>query len=80
MTEVEMVGWHHRLNGLEFEYTLGVGNAQGRLACCNSWGHKESDTTKRLNRTELIPVCTNSESESRSVVSDSFRPHGLYSP
>ena len=49
MTEVEMVGWHHRLNGPEFEYTLGVGNGQGRLVCCNSWGRKESDTTERLN-------------------------------
>ena len=72
MTEVEMVGWHHRLNGPEFEYTLGVGNGQGRLVCCNSQGRKEPDTPKRLNRTELILVCTNSESESRSVVSDSF--------
>ena len=46
MTEDEMVGWHHRLNGHEFEYTLGVGNGQGCLACCNSWGRQESDTTK----------------------------------
>ena len=44
-----MVGWHHWLNGHEFEYTLGVGNGQGRLACCNPWGRKESDTTERLN-------------------------------
>ena len=72
MTEDEMVGWHHQLNGHEFEYTLGVGNGQGCLACCNSWGRQESDTTKRLNSTELIPVGTDSESESRSVVSDSF--------
>jgi len=49
MTEDEMVGWHHRLNGHEFEQALGVGNGQGGLACCDSWGREESDTTERLN-------------------------------
>ena len=49
MTEDEMVGWHHRLNGHEFESTLEVGDGQGGLACCNSWGRKESDTIERLN-------------------------------
>ena len=49
MTEDEMVGWHHRLNGHEFEQTLGDGEGQGRLACCSSWECKESDTTERLN-------------------------------
>ena len=48
-----MAGWHHRLDGHEFEWTLGVGDGQGGLACCNSWGHKESDTTEQLNWTEL---------------------------
>ena len=48
-----MVAWHHLLNGHEFGYTLGVGDGQGGLACCDSWGHKESDTTERLNCTEL---------------------------
>ena len=52
-TEDEMAGWHHRLDGREFEWTLGVGNGQGGLACCNSWGHKESDMTEQLNWTEL---------------------------
>ena len=51
MTEDEMVGWHHRLNGHEFEWTLGVGDGQGGLACCSPWGHKESDMTKWLNWT-----------------------------
>ena len=46
MTEDEMVGWHHRLNGHEFEQTLHVGDGQGILACCISCGHKESDTTE----------------------------------
>ena len=51
-TEDEMTGWHHRLDGHEFEWTLGVGEGQGGLACCNSWGRKESDTTERLKWTE----------------------------
>ena len=53
MTEDEMAGWHHRLNGCKFEWTPGVGDGQGSLACCNSWGCKESDTTEWLNWTEL---------------------------
>ena len=52
-TEDEMVGWHHRLNGHEFGWTWGIGDGQGGLACCNSWGRKESDTNERLNWTEL---------------------------
>ena len=51
-TEDEMVGWHHRFNGHEFGWALGVGDGQGGLACCCSWCHKESDTTERLNWTE----------------------------
>ena len=51
-TEDKMVWWHHRLNGHGFGWTLGVGDGQGGLACCDSWGCKESDTTERLNWTE----------------------------
>ena len=51
-TEDEMAGWHHWLNGCESEWTPGVGDGQGGLVCCNSWGRKESDTTERLNWTE----------------------------
>ena len=51
-TEDEMVGWHHQLNGHGFGWTPGVGDGRGGLACCGPWGHKESDTTERLNRTE----------------------------
>ncbi len=52
-TEDEMAGWHHQLDGCEFEWTPGVGDGQGGLVCCDSWGRKESDTTERLNWTEL---------------------------
>ena len=48
-----MVGWHHWLDGRKSEWTPGVGDGQGGLACCDSWGRKESDTTERLNWTEL---------------------------
>ena len=54
--EDEMVGWHHWLNGHELEQALGVGDGQGSLVCCSPWGCKESDTTERLNWTELI-IC-----------------------
>ena len=54
MTEDEMVGWHHQLEGHEFDQDPGVGDGQGGLACCDSWGRKESDTTEWLNWTELI--------------------------
>ena len=47
--EDEMAGWHHRLNGHEFEQASGVGDGHGSLACCSPWGRRESDTTKRLN-------------------------------
>ena len=46
MTEDEVVGWHHRLNGLEFEHAPGDGEGQGSLACCSPWGGKELDTTE----------------------------------
>ena len=49
MTEDEMVGWHHRHNGHGFGWTLEVGDGQGGLECCGSWGCKELDTTERLN-------------------------------
>ena len=54
MTEDEMAGWYHWLTGYEFEWTLGVGNGQGGLVWCDSWGHKESDTTERLSWTEWL--------------------------
>ena len=58
MTEYEMVGWHHRLDGHEFEQTLGDSEEQRSLVCCSPWGHKELDSTKWLknNNTSIINV------------------------
>ena len=61
MTEDEMAGWHHRLDGHESEWTPGVGDGQGSLVCCDLWVHKELDTTEWLNWTDLklyIAICT----------------------
>ena len=56
LTENEMVGWHHWLDGHGFGWTPGVGDTQGGLACCSSWDRKESDTSEQLNWTELKAV------------------------
>ena len=58
-TEDEMVGWHHWLDGHEFEQSVGVGDGQRSLACCSPWGGKESDTTEGLNWTELLAQMIN---------------------
>ena len=55
MTEDEMVGCHHRLDGQRFGWTPGVGDRQGGVECCGSWSHKELDTTERMNWAELNP-------------------------
>ena len=54
MTKDEMVGWHYRLNGHEFEQTLGDGEGQGSLACCSPWGREESDMTEQLSNSTDI--------------------------
>ena len=54
MTEDEMVGWHHRLNGHEFEQASGDGEGQGSLMGCNLWGCKKSDTTEQLNNNKTL--------------------------
>ena len=56
MTEDEMVGWHHRFNGHEFEQTLGDSGEQGSLVCCSPWGCQESDMTERLNNNNSLGV------------------------
>ena len=56
MTEDEMAGWHHWLDGCESEWIPGVGDGQGALVCCSPWGHKELDTIERLNWTNCFPV------------------------
>ena len=65
MTEDEMVGWHHWLNGQKFEQALGVGDGQGSLACCSPWDCKELDTTEQLNWTTRVQ---NVEGLSRTVL------------
>ena len=67
MAEDEMVGWHHRLDTHEFGWTPGVGDRQGGLVCCDSWGRKESDTTEQLNR-----------SNTWTKYNDLLRLHNLY--
>ena len=57
MTEDEMIGWHHWLNGHEFEQAPGVGDGQGNLECCSPWGHKELDTTEQLNWLKMWKIC-----------------------
>ena len=58
MTEDEMAGWHHWLNGHEFEQAPGIGDGQGSLACCSPWGRKEWDATEWLNWTDQLPKST----------------------
>ena len=58
MTEDEMVGWHHRLDGHEFEQALRVGDGQGSLACCSPWSLKELNTTEQLNNNKLFLLYT----------------------
>ena len=65
MTEDEMVGWHHSLNGHEFEQTPGDGEGEGSPECYSPWGHKESDTTKRLNNNNKFTMIRSRDSESR---------------
>ena len=73
-----MVGWHHQLNGHEFEQTPGDGEGQGGLACCSLWGRKESDTTQQLNNNskhfiavqEFTVVCTWAVLSWRSALQD----------
>ena len=57
----EMAGWHHQLNGHEFEQALGIRDGQGSLVCCSSWGHKESNMTERLNNNHNIAHCSDRE-------------------
>ena len=59
MTEDELVGWHHQLDGHEFEQTQGDGEGQGSLACCSPWGSKELDMTEQLNNNNIVLILKN---------------------
>ena len=71
-TEDEMAGWHHWLDEHEFEWTPGIGDGQGGLACCGSWGQKESDTTEQLNRNWAWP-CPPEQDSVFSIASSSHQ-------
>ena len=81
-TEDAMGGWHHWLDGHGFGWTPGVGDGQGGLACCGSWGRKESDTTEQLNWTELnwrlLPCDVNSAKSSWIIILKDFGKHLLW--
>ena len=68
MREIEIVEWHHQLKGHEFEQVLGAGDAQGSLACCSLWGHKESDTAERLNNKNITLQITGNKGEKSSAM------------
>ena len=85
MTEDEMAGWHHRLDGHEFEWAPRVGDGQGGLECCDSWGRKESDMTEQLNWTELnctlkAPSPNTITLETRASKYEFFRGEAQFSP
>ena len=62
-----MIGWHHQLNSLEFEQTLGDSEGQGNLACCSPWGHKESHMTEQLNNTPPYTKQTQNGRKTRNL-------------
>ena len=68
-----MVGWHHQLDGHGFGWTPGVGDGQGSLVCHSSWGHKESDTTERLNRMIVTIIMLNSFKSNNDTLSNIFK-------
>ena len=72
-TEEEMAGWHHQLDRRKLERTPGVGDGQGGLACCDSWGRKESNTTKRLNWTELNTLLLNTKGSCKETKGKDFK-------
>ena len=76
MTEDEIVGWHHWLNGHEFEQALGDGEGKRNLMCCSLWGRKESDTTEWLNWTKLRPGSLEAELETRILVQSLMKEQG----
>ena len=69
MTEEEMVEWHHRLDGREFEQVPGVGDGQGSLVFCSPWGCKESDRTEQLNNEKVVKKNKSTEKKYSGLVS-----------
>ena len=77
MTEYAMGGWHHQLNGHQFEQALGDGEGQGSLVCCSLWGHKESDTTLWLNNTTAMKIKWDTQCTSFDRVLNALYTHAL---
>ena len=75
-TEDEMAGWLHRVDEHEFEWTLGLGDGQGGLACCSSWGRKEPDMTERLNWTDVKISVLKTDTHSLSTHTSQRKPMG----
>ena len=80
MTEDEMVGWHHQLNGREFEQTLGDDEGQGTLVCCRPWGHKASHTAEPLNSrpslmAQRLRLCVPNAGDLGSIPAQGTRSH-----
>ena len=67
MTKDEMIGWHHQLNGHEFEQTLGDDKGQGSLACCSPWDHRELDTTQGLNNNNMNRAAVMAEVKAQAL-------------
>ena len=75
MTENDVVGWHHQLNGQEFEPSVGDSEGPGSLVCCSPWGHKEPDTTEQLNNKEQQIHCIQ-ETHSKNKDTDGLKVNG----
>ena len=80
MTEDEMVVWHHRLNGHEFEQALGDGEGQGSLVCCSPWGRKEMDTIERWKNNNRPVTSPLHASETSVVIQDIAFPSSFFFP
>ena len=78
MTEDEMVGWHHWLDGLEFEQALGIGDGQGGLVCWSPWGHKELDMAQQLNWTKLMLIYITTFTRKNNHTYKRLSSNGLY--
>ena len=78
MTEDELVGWHHQLDGRESEQAVGVGDGQGSQGCCSPWGHKELDVTEKLNNKPVPNLSWGPPEAPHRLPIRITKLHGLY--